>query len=335
MTPPISVSDVVVPEKLDLRQWLWPVENVGTLAACTASAAATALEYHCYRMKEPPTNLSTLFIHYNALRLNGQQNTNSGATMEAVMKAITTYGACAESTWPLNAAQATAAPSAQAYAEAKKFATVVTAHANDVLEAVGLGYPSPFVARIPMRCLTEAGRTGVFPALTAEELQRNGDHPAHAMVAVAYDKADRTFVLRNCFGEQWGDRGHCRISFDAFYSLVPKGSTSNWFIGTVAATSAAEPATVFTPRADPAPAPQPETLASLTAKMKADIRGDLQRDLLDATRRVRDLVTPPAPGQRQVGTRACTACNGSGKCSACGGGACASCGWTGVCPSCR
>jgi hypothetical protein len=70
--------------------------------------------------------------------------------------------------------------------------------------------------------------------------------------------------------------------------------------------------TVGAADAAPAPAPQPDTLASLAARMKAEIRGDLQRDLADATRRIRDKV-PAAPAQAYAAAttamgRACAGC---------------------------
>ena len=236
MAPPTDIRTTAVPDKIDLREYLWPVENIGNTFASCAAAAATALEYHSNRIGEPPTNLSRLFIHYNARRLSGDQDKDTGTTMDAAMKAIAEHGACPEATWPFDPAQLTKAPPAQAYQEAKKFAGVRCLHPTDFVEAVGLTYPVPFIARIPSRCLNEAGRTQVLPPLTAEEQQHIKEHPGYALVIVGYDKADKTYLVRNCWGDRWGDRGHCRIPFDLFHSLVPPGSNNAWFVAKADAT---------------------------------------------------------------------------------------------------
>ena len=56
-------------------------------------------------MGEKATNLSTLFIHYNARRLSGDQDKDTGTSMAKVMEAIRTYGACTEAAWPFDAAK--------------------------------------------------------------------------------------------------------------------------------------------------------------------------------------------------------------------------------------
>jgi len=46
-------------------------------------------------------------------------------------------------------------------------------------------------------------------------LPADGDLPigGHAMLIVGYDTEARMYLVRNSWGEQWGDRGYCRIPF--------------------------------------------------------------------------------------------------------------------------
>jgi hypothetical protein len=342
MAFPTDVRTAAVPDRVDMREYLWPVEHIGSTLAAAAASAVAALEYHCNRIGEKPINLSTLFVHYNARRQSGNQEKNVGTSLEAAMKAIAEHGACSEATWPFDAAKLTTAPPSQAYDEARKFAGVRCLHPVDFIEALALSFPVPFVARIPTRCLVDAGQNRVLPPLTAEERQRASDHPVYAMVIVGYDKADKTYLVRNCWGTAWGDGGHCRVSFDLLNSLVPPGSAQAWFIakaqvaeaagaGAPQVASAAPPAATTVAAA--APAPQ-ESVASMAARMKSELRDSLQRDIADAARQIRDRVAPPAPAGSDVGTRACTMCNGTGRCWGCGGTGCASCGRTGRCRSC-
>jgi hypothetical protein len=303
MTSPTDFQTASFPDKVDMRQYLWPVEDIGNVFAAAAASAVAALEYHCNRIGEKPTNLSTLFVHYNARKLSGQQEKNAGTTIEAAMKAIVEHGACPESSWPFDPARLTTAPPQQAYDEARKFAGVRYLHPVDFIEALALSFPVTFGARIPMRCVTEAGRTKVLPPLTADEQQRAKEHPGYAMVIVGYDKTDKTYLVRNCFGPAWGDGGHFRVSFDLLHSLVQPGSTNAFFITKPQAApelglatphvAAAAVAAAVTAAAAPA---ESESMASMAARMKAEMRDSLTRDILDATKQVKDrLQPPPAP----------------------------------------
>jgi hypothetical protein len=280
------------PDTVDLRDALWPVGDVGQIPASAASAAATALEYHCNRIGEPPTNLSTAFIHYNARLAAGQQDANTGTTLEAALKAMAAHGACKEDSWPLDAARITTRPSAQAYDEAKKFAKILCINPADVIEALALRYPVPFTASVPARCLDEAGRTGIMPAPTTEELRSGAAIVNHAMVLVGYDKTMKTVTARNCWGTQWGRDGHCAISFDIMNIIAPYGSSRVWIVATPepAETGSHVSAPEFARGGTP---PHSGRLSDLTSKMLEEIRADLRRDLDEASKRIRDMVKKP------------------------------------------
>ncbi len=325
------------PERVDMRDVLWPVEDVGRITASAASAAVTALEYHCNRLGEPPTNLSSMFVHYNARVAAGQEQANVGTTMEAVMRAIAAHGACPEGTWPFDPATLAVRPPVQAYDEARRFATVHYSNPADPLEALAMRYPVPFVARVPERCLREAGRTGVMPAPTPDECQRADGQVNHAMVLVGYDKAAKTFVARNCWGAQWGDQGHCTLPFDVLHVIAPSGTQRLWVITAAEGRKGAEQPLdqVRSAAGTPAPAPAPPRLSDLAARMREEIRGDVQRDLADATRRIREMVDRGAgAAPRPVGALdVCPTCDGKGACPTCAGRGCTNCG-SGNCPRC-
>lgn len=343
--PLMAPSDdvrVTVPDQVDMRSALWPVEDIGDICAAAASAAATALEYHCNRIGQPPTNLSTLFIHYNARQASGDEGRNVGTSMEAAMKAIATHGACRDETWPFDAAKLTVKPPAHAFEEARRFTAVEARNPADVIQAVSMRFPVPLVGRFSTRAIDEARRTGVLAAPTADELQREGGTFNHAMVVVGYDKTAKTFLLRNCWGKAWGDQGHCRVSFDALGVIAPYGTKRLWFVTratapgreqSVAHQAAAPVAPPAAPPVAPpaAPAP-PERLSDMAARLRAEIRGDVTRDINDASKRIRDMMQRPAG---QVGVRAtCPACAGNKTCGTCGGGGCSSCSYGGKCATC-
>lgn len=262
-----------------MRESLWPVEQVGRVPASAASAAVTALEYHCNRIGQPPTNLSTQFVHYNARQANGDAM-DRGTTLAAVLEAIKAHGACRDESWPLDESRVGERPPDNAYAEAKTFANIQYFNPIDIHEALALRYPVPFVAHLPQRCLEEAGRTGMMPAPAP------GETPlvSHAMVVVGYDKSAGTVLARNCWGAEWGDRGHCTIPMDVMSVIAPYGTGRLWVIATADSTVAAA-----RQAAGPQPA-QPEKLSDMAARMRQEIRGDLQKDIADSTQRIRDML---------------------------------------------
>jgi hypothetical protein len=274
----MSDAPTNTPDSLDMRSALWPAEDVGQLNASAASAVVTALEYHCNRIGEQPTNLSTMFVYYNARLAAGQENANAGTTLEAAMKAAQTYGACRDATWPIDASKVAVKPPAHAYEEARKFAAIDYSSPADMFEALAMKYPIPFVASLPQRCMTEAGKTGVLPPPTAEEIQRQS-YMHHAMVLVGYDKANRTVLARNCFGQSWGVEGHCNIALDTMKIIAP---TNNRFLIITAKTVAAV--------ADPAAPAPPQRMADMAAKLREEIRGDVQKEIVDASKRIRDMM---------------------------------------------
>ncbi len=333
MAPP----DDNYPNAVDLSRILWPVEDVGTTLATTASVAARLLEVHWHRIDAVAINLSTMFIHYNARLALGQEGQDVGVTIPGAMNAIKAYGACTEAAWPFDPAKINVKPPPAAYAEAKKYAAVLEAHPSDPIQALAMDYPIAICPRVPERCVTEAGNTGILPDLTTEERATLQHCSGYAFTVMGYDKTARTFTLRNAWGTAWGKDGQCTISFDTMTVLCP-ASQNRWMItaprpeaNEVSAMAAAAPVTQ--PPA-PAVAAPPESMADMAARLRAEIRGDLQRDLTDASLRIKDLLgrtPPPAPPQVQ---NACSACSGRGGCWACSGRGCASCGGTGKCPKC-
>lgn len=281
------------PERVDMRETLWPVEDVGPLLASTASAVTAALEYHCNRMGRQPTNLSTLFIYYNARSASGHHGANRGTTMEATLKAVVDHGACSEAAWLFDPGRFSLQPPPSAYEEAKPFAGISYGNPADPMEALALRYPVPAVVRIPHAALLEAGRTGVLPAVSPDDAQRHGME--HAMLLVGYDKTRRNFLARNCWGKGWGDGGHCTIGFDTMAAVVPPGAPRLWFVST-AKTAAAGAGQARAADAFAATSAGTGHSSDLAARLREEIRGGLQRDVEDVTRRIRESFRRPGGG---------------------------------------
>ena len=143
--------------------------------------------------------------------------------------------------------------------------------------SAGASLPRAFVAKLPERCLREAGRTGVMPAPTADELQKADGQVNHAMTLVGYDKNREDPHGTKLLGQGVGRSG-------ALYDFVRHHESHRAVRNTTALDHHEEGAarkhvdqqnTGFRPVAVPpipAPADRPERLADLAARMRDEIR---------------------------------------------------------------
>jgi C1A family cysteine protease len=53
---------------------------------------------------------------------------------------------------------------------------------------------------------------GVVPMPSPDEASRAA-HGLHAMLCVGYSEADEMFIVRNSWGEEWGDKGYCYMPY--------------------------------------------------------------------------------------------------------------------------
>jgi hypothetical protein len=191
---------------------------------------------------------------------------------------------------------------------------------------------------IPQRCYLEAATTGVVPTPTAEE---RGDpmQGGHSMLIVGYDNTERMFIVRNSWGEEWGDHGYCKIPFDVMDAC--SRAEDFWVIAELAKETGfhlVRPGgTTVTSR--PASS-QRGGLAATTATMRDQIRSSLDADLATSSRKIDALLSGKTDAARQRDVfktvLPCTACAGSGICAFCHGRnpGCVQCGGTGACSEC-
>jgi hypothetical protein len=350
-------EDVQVPDRMDLREFCTTVEDQGQIGSCTANAAVGALEYHYKRRDGRAADLSRMFVYFNTRRMRGQLFDDCGAQIREAMASIMAFGACREEVWPYNPALFAQEPPREAYNDAWARDALQYARVDGTrgaVRAVAKGLPVVFGCGIPERCYAEAERTGVMPELRPGELEQ-GTAGGHSMLIVGYDNNRQSLLVRNSWGESWGERGYVWIPYSV---LDATSSPSEYWV-----MSELEKNTGFQlvrPGRTPAKdwddedddygkrgkgAAQPSGIIGSTSKMRDQIRAGLEADLASSTRKIDSLLrgaNGPAPGARSTAvTLPCTACAGSGICPFChgkkpgcvrctGSGACAECHGTGV-----
>jgi C1A family cysteine protease len=240
------------PEGVDLRAWCSPVEDQGNLGSCTAHAAVGVVEYFESRGFGRHVDGSRLFVYKATRNLMGVTG-DTGAWLRNTMGALALCGVPPERYWPYTdrAPAFDADPGAFVYSVADNFEALRyfchdpqgSAVAPDaVLESVkkylAAGVPSLF------------GFFG-FPSFGQSDVPGGIPYPCpgeraqwgHAVVAVGYDDkkkitntrcsraATGALLIRNSWGEGWGDRGYGWLPYDYvrarlavdFWSLLSMG----------------------------------------------------------------------------------------------------------------
>jgi C1A family cysteine protease len=189
------------------------VEDQQTLGSCTAQALVGAMEFNIIRDKEGFRDLSRLFVYYNERVIAGTVASDSGAYIRDGIKTLARSGVCDESLWPYDIAKFARLPPARAYAQAARRKITQYARAKDlggVLDALADGHPVAFGFDVfPTFMSGETARTGLAQMPKPGAKCEGG----HAVLAVGYDDAREVLIVRNSWGEAWGDKGYFYLPY--------------------------------------------------------------------------------------------------------------------------
>lgn len=215
---------------IDLRKsgFFPPIFNQGRSQSCTGVAVADVLEYGRRKQNLTSIDPSKLFIYYNSRIIENDVDKDEGAELRNVMKSLVDYGAAPELLWPFNENKVKEKPPEPAYVEAKK---------NIIKKYMRIPTEKRAIIAVLSRDMPIAFGISCFEnfdtAKTAEDgmiPMPSGSHKGdHAMVCVGYNGTH--FIVRNSWGSQWGDNGHCYIP--EAYMLQDSLSGDYWSITVV------------------------------------------------------------------------------------------------------
>ena len=220
-----------LPAKVDLRPKMTPVENQGGLNSCVANAVAGAYEYLAKQhLGDDSYDVSRLFVYYNARKKGGIETEDQGSIISDAIESLKESGACSEQSWPYDEGLVSEEPEGPAYDEAARFlvesSEAVPCDLNAWKSALAEGYPIVF------GCLLfdsfDKNRRGKIPMPTPKDMGRK-EHGGHSMLCVGYSDRDKVFIVRNSWGEAFGDKGYCYMPYD--YLMHPDmGNDDSWII---------------------------------------------------------------------------------------------------------
>ena len=220
-----------LPPKVDLRKFMTAVEEqVGS--SCVANALTGAYEYIAKREMQDESDVSRLFVYYNARYLDDSQNEDGGSFMEFAIKGLQEYGACSESNWPNEEDLILEEPHEDAYAEAENFKITDSQSLGTDLDvwrnALAEGHPIAFALNTFESFDDACNNKGRVSMPKKKESVRETDG-WHTMLAVGYSDPDKVFIVRNSWGKEWGEKGYCYIPYDYVINENYNGNDS-WII---------------------------------------------------------------------------------------------------------
>ena len=205
-----------LPAYVDLRPHLTPIEDQGQVGSCTANALAGAVEYLEKRLNDRGERVSRLFIYYNERAQDGETNQDHGAALSDGIKVLKEDGACAETLWPYDKDRVFEKPPHQAYHSAKPHsideAQRVAVELHDMRHCLAEGYP--FVFGLEIYDQFEKDGLENSGLITTPDKDTHEHAGGHAMLCVGYSDKDEVFLVRNSWGEDWGDAGYCYVPYD-------------------------------------------------------------------------------------------------------------------------
>ena len=211
-----SFNGYSIKSNVDLREKCPAIYNQGKLGSCTANAIAAAYEFDMMKEEEKEIFVpSRLFIYYNERAMEGNVKKDAGAEIRDGIKSINRQGICDEKDWPYDISQFTVKPPKSLYKKAQNHKAVkyerVKQDIQQMKQCLNDGYPFVFGFAVFESFETkQVAETGIMVMPKVGEKILGG----HAVMAVGYDDDKEVFIVRNSWGEEWGDKGYFYMPYE-------------------------------------------------------------------------------------------------------------------------
>ncbi len=209
-------------ESVDLREYFSPVRDQGKLGSCSTFATVSMYEAIMNRFASAGAEKAILgerFVYYYSNVLPGRPE--GGSNYYEQLSVLGKHGTCQETLFGYSTENLSEAPAEEAIEDAMRHrvlkALQIPMRENGTEEenirenhrlmtsALTEGYP----VGISLRLFEGFGDDGPYISCPDESAVPDGNH---AMVLVGYSEAEKCYIVRNSWGERFGDKGYCYIS---------------------------------------------------------------------------------------------------------------------------
>lgn len=227
------LEDVYVPpaklkikDSVDLREFFSEVRNQGNLGSCSTFAVVSMYEAIMNRAANRTVgnkaNMSEQFVYHYSNVIKGHPE--GGSNYYDQLKVLGTNGVCEETLFGYTSGNLGTEPPQIAVEDAQlhrvlKAKEIRLENTSDKLEtitrnhrlltsALTEGYP----VGIALKLFESFGNDGPFINRPTDSDVARDEHSNHAMVIVGYSEERKCYIVRNSWGEDFGDKGYCYIS---------------------------------------------------------------------------------------------------------------------------
>ena len=193
-----------------------PISDQGILGSCVCNAWADALEI-LTGLDDPKkvTQLSRLFLYWTTRSAMGTQKKDTGTYPRLAAVQLRTVGICDEDTWPYDVAKAFTSPGLESFNIASDNMISSYYRVADVGRAKLDDFDLAVRAKHPVIIGLDVGDNffGYVPGTVMGAATKVAG--GHAVIVVGvrrYADGRRDFLIRNSWGNGWGEAGHAWIS---------------------------------------------------------------------------------------------------------------------------
>lgn len=198
---------------VDLRRYCTETNQL-QLSSCAGNATADSIEIldaidaAAQGSKAPPVQVSRLYVYAMARDEEDQIDKDEGTHLSTCFDVLSRFGVCDETVWPYDEAKVFVRPSIKALRQATGHKihsyygidSTGDARLDDVLAALRANHPVVFGTNIERSFNDYDGGHVIKPPTGSTE-------GGHAMIIVGWLAAMNAFIVKNSWGNNWGDNG--------------------------------------------------------------------------------------------------------------------------------
>ncbi len=201
-------------QSVDMRSGFMAIKDEGFFAASSAFALTSIIEYIIKKKQTNPINLSERFLFYNA-RQEKKIGPRQGVSFYDVLQAAMKSGICDEKLCQYSDSEIDVAPTDDAILDglSHKVLRAQSVHVdhNDIVSALSDGYPVAVSLKVYNSFYYK--RKNGFVFRPKDEEIHTTRYGTHTMVIVGFSNENKVYIVRNSWGESWGDNGYCYLPY--------------------------------------------------------------------------------------------------------------------------